>query len=43
MGCNRVGCSQVGMQRDPGFILRVKEAILDPEGMSGWVLPASVG
>lgn len=41
--CSRVGCSRVGMQWDPGCILQVTETILHPEGMSGWVLPASVG
>lgn len=43
MGCSRVGCSWVGMQWDPGCILRVTETILDPQRMSGWVLPDSVG
>lgn len=43
MGCNRVGCSRVGMQWDPGCVLLVTETILDPEGMSGSVLPASAG
>lgn len=43
VGCSRVGCSRVGMQWDPGCILWVTETILDPQGMSGWVLPASVG
>lgn len=37
-----VGCSRAGMQWDPGCILRLTETILDPEGMGGWRLPASV-